>query len=327
MEITQSVAADRGSQSREGTQQLLDSLRDIASLFRPPAPRRGLPVPAVVDLPAVVSLASGRSPAESVDNLIALSPTLDAATVLVIPSVASRPGQGAHPHVVAALLLLLGPRATLAMPHGTSAPVRRRWERLARDRDASTIRLGETGWDAVVLDDDAYMLDRVLLPAEIHEFDHCIAVPALGDDTLALGFLREVVHPHTRLRARGNPARERLDVEVARAATMTYLLDASRLPGALSTHLACWAPDALSAELVGQSIRRYLESARGFETIGSWEHKRVQAATEIGFGLQNGDDLVLQVQESDARLRDLVTFIARDLTCQVVWRIGESRDG
>lgn len=306
---------------------MLDTLRDLARSVRPPSPERSFPVPDSGMVPAVVSMASGRTPDEAVDNVLQLAGTPAAGDVLVLPSIARRPGQGAHPHVIAALLLHFRGRATLAIGSDAPAPIRRRWERLARERETPTVYLGRAGWDEVVLADDAFMLDRVLLPAELQAYSHCIAVPALGDNALALGFLRTISHPHTRLRARGNLERERLDAEVARAANLTYLLDASRLPGSLSMHLACQAPDALSTELVGLSIRRYLDSARGFETSGSWEHRRVQAATEIGFGPQTGADLLLQVRSSDSRLGELVSFVAADLTCQVTWKGEEAIEG
>ena len=75
------------------------------------------------------------------------------------------------------------------------------------------------------------------------------------------------------------------------------------------------------------SALRLAGQAQGLPPDLVGELRRVQAATEIGFGPQTGDDLLLQVRSSDARLRELVSFIAEDLTCQVTWKGEEAVEG
>lgn len=299
---------------------MLDTLKSLATSLRPPHPQEHLQLPVLQAGDARLALASGMTPQEAVDRLTTLAVLPETGSVLVIPSVANRPGRGAHPHLVAAMLANLGPRAVLGIPHGTPAPVRRRWEQLAAKRAGGSVRLGSAGWDAVELDGDGYRLDRVFLPVELRQFDNRLAVPAIGDASLGLGFIATVAHPHTRLRAGGTVERSRLEVEIARAVECSYLLDATRLPGLIAANLAAYAGDAVTIELAALAILRFIDHARGFETTGAWEEARVQAAAELGMGPSTGDNISLVVHEQDARLKELADFIALELSCQLTWQ-------
>lgn len=290
---------------------MLEKLRQVTGSFRPPEPQATLPLPPRSAAPFHIALAAASTPAGSVEKLLDNLP--ESGSVLVLPSVASRPGQGAHPHLVARLLVELGARATLAVPRGTPGPVRGRWERLARDRGAGFARLGDAGWDAVELPETGYRLDRVLLPAELERFQHRIAVPAIGDSGMVLGFLRQLVHPHTAMRVRQHAESDRLQAELVSAIPCSWLLDASRLPAAIPANVAIWSEHPVPAELVGVAIQRYIDFRQGYESSGSWERPQIQAATELGEGPANGNDLMLKVSEES----ELTRFIAQDLGCEV----------
>jgi hypothetical protein len=301
-------------------------LRSLIMAIRKPAPGQRLPMPRFDSGHSSITLALGRTPQSAVEHLVSATGLPVGQPVLVVPSVATKPGQGAHPQVVATLLAHLGHEATLGVPHGTAMPLRRRWERMAHNAGCQSVRLGDAGWDAIDLDDDAFLLDQVLVPAEFTDFERRLFVPALRDEALALGFLRTIVHPHSRLRARSSANRARLDVEVARAANGSFLLDATRLPGLLATNLLVWADDPLSTELVALGIQRFIDVAQGLESISVWEHHRVQAATELGIGPATGNDIVLNVRKSDAGMHALVEFLATELGCSVCWMAEEGID-
>lgn len=290
---------------------MLERLRRLTGSFRPPTPQATLPLPPRQVTPFHVSLASASTPAGAVEGLLDNVP--ETGSVLVLPSVVSRPGQGAHPHLVARLLVELGARATLAVPKDTPGPVRGRWERLARDRGTGFVRLGDAGWDMVALPDAGYRLDGVLLPAELERFQHRIAVPAFGDSGLVLGFLRRLVHPHTAMRVRQHAESDRLQTELASAVSCSWLLDATRLPSAIPANLAIWSEHPVSAELMGIAIQRYIDFRQGYESSGSWEHPQIQAAAELGEGPATGRDMVMHV----AGESDLTRFIAQDLGCEI----------
>ena len=298
---------------------MLTGLRSLMIALRKPTPRQRLSMPQLDAGSYSVTLAAGRTPQAAVEHLAGATGLPGGQPLLVVPSVAAKPGQGAHPQVVATLLAHLGHGATLGIPHGTVMPLRRRWERLARNAGCQVVRLGDAGWDAIEIDDDASMLDEVFLPAELVDFDRRLFIPALRDEALALGFVRAIAHPHSRLRARSSADRVRLDVEVACAAGGSFLLDATRLPGLLATNLVVWADDPLSTELVAIGIQRFMDISRGIESIGAWENPRVQAATEMGIGPATGDDIVLNVRRSDTGMHALVEFLATELGCSVVW--------
>jgi len=298
---------------------MLTGLRSLIMAVRKPVPRQRLSMPPIGDKRSSVTLAAGRTPDAAVEHLARATALPVGQSLLVVPSVATRPGQGAHPQVIATLLAMLGQQAMLGIPHGTAMPIRRRLERLANDAGCQAVRLGEAGWDAVAVDDSAFMLDQILLPAELADFDQGLFVPGLRDEALALGFVRTIVHPHSRLRVRSSAERERLDVEVSRATSGFFLLDATRLPGLLATNLVVWADDPLAMELVALGIQRFIDIARGFESVSAWEHRRVQAATELGIGPATGDDIVLNVRKSDTGMQALIEFLVTELGCTVSW--------
>lgn len=299
---------------------LLETLRRFLGGARPPRARQTITVDRQRPAPTTITLASAMTPT---DALLALVELIDLPTdtpVIVVPSVASRPGAGAHPHVVAALLRTLGSRATLGLPASTSQPVRGRWERLAFRRGAGVVILGRGGWDRITLPEDGFLLDEVYLPAEVIDADSRIFIPAVGDSDLALGFARQIAHPHTRLRARGSDQRTRLDVEVAAALPANYLLDASRLTG-IAANLCAWTSDPLSAELVGVALQRLMDVNRGYESVSTWEDERVQSATEVGIGPAAGSDIILRAPAQGLGLDPVVNFLGDELGCNVE-RIG-----
>lgn len=292
---------------------MLQRLRRFAGSFKPPEPQATLPLPARQTAPFQVILAAAMTPASAVEALIDMSTLPESGSVLVVPSVASRPGQGAHPHLVARLLVELGERATLAVPAGTPRPVRGRWERLARERGAGVVTPGDAGWDAIRLPDVGYRLDEVLVPAELELFQHRIAIPAFTDSGMVMGFLRHLVHPHTALRVRQHAEPERLQAELARAISCSWLLDGTRLPGVIPANLAIWSEHPLAAELVGIGVQRYIDFRQGYESSGTWERHQIQAAAELGEGPATGSDLVLKVNAES----DVTSFVAEDIGCEV----------
>lgn len=293
---------------------VIDSVLEFASAFRPPEPVGSRSQPAFPVAPFAASMALGPTPASAFEQLQSMWRLPAVGRVLVMASVASRPGRGAHPHAVATLLRALDGRALLAIPARTPLPVRTRWTRLASECNATPIRFGDSGWMQVLLPDRGYRFESVMLPADLESVEHAIAVTAIGDETPAIGFLRTVSHPHTALRARRSADVAKLDAEIATAARVTYILDGSRLPGPLATNLAVVASDPLSAELVALAIRRYVDLEQGRESSGSWEQPQVQAATELGLGPSSGTELTLHVDEPSALSR----FIAGELGCTVI---------
>lgn len=292
---------------------MIQRLRRFAGSFRPPEPQATLPLPDRQIAPFNVSLAAASTPADATRTLIDMQVLPESGSVLVVPSVASRPGQGAHPHVVAQVLVELGERATLAVPANAPGPVRSRWERLAKERKASVTRLGHTGWDAIELPETGFLLDRVLIPAELERFQHRIAIPSFGDSGRFQAMLRQLVHPNTAIRVQQHPESDRLHAELSAAISCSWLLDASRLPGVVAANLTIWADNAIAVELVALAVERYIDFCQGYESAGSWERAQVQAATELGEGPASGVDLVLTVNEES----DLTRFIAQDLGCEV----------
>lgn len=295
---------------------VLETVRRLFGAIRPPQVRNTFAAEPQGVTVSVMTLASAMSPAEALQALTQYIDLPAAARVVVVPSVASRPGAGAHPHVIAALLNRLCGRATLGLPTGTPLPIRRRWEQLAVERGAQFAILGSAGWDRVTLPDVGFMLDEVYLPAEVTDASARIFVPALGDSTMALGFARQIAHPHTRMRARGSDKRTHLDVEVAAALRANYLLDASRLTG-IAANLCFWTTDALSAELAGIAVQRLMDVTRGYESVSTWERQRVQVATEIGIGPAGGTDIVLRAPRQGPGLEPVVTFLRDELGCKV----------
>jgi hypothetical protein len=298
---------------------MLAWLRSLMMAARKPAPGQRLSMPPLDAGPGTLVLAAGRTPQSAVEHLAGSAGLPSGRPLLVVPSVATKPGHGAHPQVVATLLVQSGQGATLGIPHGLAMPLRRRWERLAHNAGSQVVRLGDAGWDVIEMDDDALMLDQVFLPAELNDFDQLLFVPALRDEALALGFVRAIAHPHSRLRARSSAQRLRLDVEVARASNGKFLLDATRLPGLLATNLVVLADNPLSTELVALGIHRFMDIARGIESVSAWEHPRVQAATELGIGPASGDDILLHVWRADSGVHSLVEFLTTELGCSVAW--------
>lgn len=256
------------------------------------------------------------TPRSSIEHLLATVTLPADGRVLIVPSMAERPGTGAHPQLVAGLLNHFGTRATLGVPTGTPKPLRRRWMGLARAHGAQPVGLGDAGWDRVVLPGEAYMLDEVLIPAELADADHLIFVAAHTDETLGLGFVRRIAHPHSRLRARGTSERVRLDAEIASAVRARYILDGTRLAGGVPTNLCAWVSDPLTTELLGLGLRRYIDTRRGYESVTAWEHERVQAATELGLGPAVGSEIVLR---ADREIADIANFLGDELGCPVEW--------
>jgi hypothetical protein len=298
---------------------MINSLRRVASAFRRPRSRRTLPHPSWDSDTAVICLAAAQTPAEAARSVLKLAGIHDQTPTLVVPSMATRPGRGAHPHFVASLLDTLEATTDIGVPPSTPASVRRRWEQLAAQYGAGSVRLGSAGWDRVELAREAFFLDEVYLPSELHAYPRVIAVPALADEALALGFLREIAHPHTRMRARGTSRRNRLDAEIASAAKLAFVIDGSRLPGVVATNIAVWAPDPLSAELAGAGLRRFIDAARGYESVSAWEHERVQAATELAIGPATGAAMLIRAEEANRAVRPVAEYLANELSCRITW--------
>ncbi len=307
------MQAISGCGGEQVTIRTMDRLRSL----RPPRTRHRVDAPGARAAEAVVVLASGLTPQLAVERLLRLIDLPDSQEIMLLPSVASRPGRGTHPQVAAALLGQLGRRASLGLPTGTSMPVRRRWENLARRLGARPTTLGQAGWDRIDFPPD-YLLDAAYLPAEVLDAGRRIAIPALGDESLALGFWGEIVHPHTRLRSAGKH-RNRLMAELSTTVPASYLLDASRLPGGVATNLMAWTDDPVAAELVGLGIRRYVEDAQGYETSGPWENERIQAAAELGPGPASGSDLLLRVDDSTSGSRATADYLADQLSSRIEW--------
>lgn len=302
---------------------ILDLFRNAVAAVRPPRAGRILALPCRDISGSILTLTSATTPAEALNRLARAVQLPASDSVLVVPSTALRSGAGAHPQVVAGLLEALGSQAMLGTPASTPQPVQRRWEGLAAGRGARSLTLGAAGWDRVELAGEAFLLDEVLVPAELADAGDLIFVPAIGDEALALGFVRGIVHPHTRMRARGNANRTRLDAEIAATVSAHYLLDASRLHGSISASVCLWADDALSAELAGVGIQRLVDTRRGFESVSAWEHERVQAATELGLGPPAGDAIVLRAERDGGPSERIAGFLRDELSCRVEWIEGE----
>ncbi|HEX2280342.1 MAG TPA: hypothetical protein VHG52_01145 [Thermomicrobiales bacterium] len=298
---------------------ILEVIRHAFGAVSPPHPRKTLERPPPMTSGFVLTLASSSTPSGALERLLQSIELPAGARTLVVPSVAVRQGTGAHPALVASLLDVLGARAVLGIPAGTAQPIRRRWTNLAAGRGVSCLTLGTLGWDRVELSGDAYMLDEVLLPAELADADARIFIPAIGDEPLALGFTRRIVHPHTRLRARGNANRDRLDAEIASTVTARYLLDASRLRGDIPASACFWTADALTAELAGVGLRRLMDSLGGIESVSAWEHERIQAATELGQGPAAGKDIVLRAERDGEASQQIAESLRDELGCRIEW--------
>lgn len=266
-------------------------------------------------------MAGGMTPAQAVENLLAWITSIGMEPVLVLPSMARRPQSGTHPRVIVALLDRIQPRATLGIPGGTAMSIKRRWEHLARRQSVATMTLGRSGWDRVEFQGDVYRLDAAYMPAEVTDAASRLVVPALGDDALALGFWREIAHPHTRLRTH-NSERQRMLAELSTVVRAHYLLDATRLPAGLSTNLVAWTDNPVVAELVALGIRRYADDARGSESVGPWENERVQAAAEIGHGPLSGSSILLRADPSLDAVRLISVYLADQLGCGIEWLTG-----
>lgn len=291
--------------------------------LRPPVARRSLVAAGPRRGESIVTIAGGLTPETGVERLLQLVDLSQGEPVLVLPSLADRPASGNHPQVAVTLLKALGSRATVGLPAQAAMPVRRRWERLARRAGAQHVTLGKRGWDRVEFAGDGYRMDAAFVPAELTDSMAVIAIPALLDDALALGFWRESAHPHTRLRTLGTD-RERMLTELSTVTRATYLLDASRLPGELTVKLLAWTDNPVAAELVGLGIRRYFEDAQGHETIGPWENARVQAAAELGHGPASGSAIVLRADASTDGVRAMAVYLADQLSCGIQWVTAES---
>lgn len=297
----------------------MDSIRSLFGAFRRPRSLRTLTPPARGDGDFVVTLATGPTPRAAAERLLTLVGAPQNETVLLLPSMPSRPPSGSHPQVVAALIETLGSRARLGIPAGTALPIRRRWANLASGLGGQAVTLGQQGWDRIALERAEFQLDEVFLPSELRDASMRLAIPALRDEGLVLGFWRQIAHPHTRLRVRGNENRARLEVELCAAVQSTYVLDANRLANGLATNLVAWTEDPVAAELVGLGMRRYFEAAQGHESVSPWEDEQVQAATEIGLGPLAGSNLLLRADSASSQAREIANYLVDELGCRVEW--------
>ncbi|MBA2454905.1 MAG: hypothetical protein H0V47_17195 [Chloroflexia bacterium] len=273
-----------------------------------------------------MTLVGGLTPEDAVERLLQTIDVPTAEPILVLPSMPNRPASGTHPKIAAGLLSAVRSPTAVGIPDGTTLPVKRRWENLARTLEARTVTLGRRGWDRVEFPGDSYRLDAAFLPSELTDAATLIAMPALRDDALAIGFWREVAHPHTRLRMH-NVDRDWMMAELSTTLRANYLLDASRLSGGLSINLLAWTDNSVAAELVGLGIRRYLEEARGYESVGPWEHARVQAAAELGHGPMSGSAILLRADETLDGTRTIAVYLADQLGCGIEWVTARNTDG
>lgn len=273
-----------------------------------------------------MALAGGLTPESAVERLLQLIDVPEVEPILVLPSMANRPASGTHPRVAAGLLSAVRSRAVAGIPSGTALPVKRRWEHLAKTLAAQTVTLGRDGWDRVEFPGGGHRLDAAFLPAEVTDAATVIVMPALRDDALALGFWREIVHPHSRLRTHRTD-RGRMIAELSTTVRASYLLDASRLPAGLPITLLAWTDNPVTAELVGLGIRRYLEDVEGYESVGPWENARVQAAAELGHGPLAGSAILLRADASMDGTRTIAVYLADQLDCGIEWVTGRSPDG
>lgn len=190
-----------------------------------------------------------------------------------------------------ATALAANAEVTIALRASLNDTKLRRWESLADSSGASTVRLGDAGWNRVVFGDRSLVLEHADLPAELFGGDSVIALSSPAGDGV-LGLWTDVVHPNSALRARvaGNAT-----TELASAVAAQYII-----AGQVGSYwIVAVAAPAIVAELLAKGIERLRERLRGYETPGPWEDRGVQHLAWVGHAGQSALNLALRVSVSD----------------------------
>jgi hypothetical protein len=268
---------------------------------------------------ADVALTSQPDPAHAITTLDHLVALAQSARTVLLPTIADRSAGGSRPQLVAALArhaALHAPPA-IGVPLGTSDQVVNRWRQLADVSGATLLQLGATGWDRVVLGEHGRTLTDVLVPAELTDADRLVVFPVVTDTPGVFRFWRQIVHPHSRLRATAGRWHVTAAVDLAAPFSARYVLDLTHDREARALAGLAWTDDPVAAELVILGTRVLRDRAAGVETRGPWEDEHVQAAVESGLGIAGGHGLVLRVAVGDNRAARLADGLAELLDCRV----------
>jgi hypothetical protein len=198
-----------------------------------------------------------------------------------------------------------------------------RWTALASQTGVSTVSLGDLGWYRLDLGNMGGKLNELFLPAELANAEQIIAFPGFPAGN-PVDFWRYIVHPHTRLRVSASQYRLQLAVELAAAVDADYMfrITDTHFSGKSRDQndmLVISADDPVAARLVWLCAQQFLSEDVDDETINPWEDEQIQAAAELGVGVQISSELRLCIHSATILAVSFAKFSANKLGCHLIW--------